>query len=78
MSADALRVYVEELIAVQGFPGFSVAVTDRGGIVTSEAFGLASIETRAPVTRETLFEIGSIGKTFTAAVSLQLHDEGRL
>jgi D-alanyl-D-alanine carboxypeptidase len=76
--AEALRAYVEELCAVQGFPGFAVAVTDRERIVASEAFGLANLDAGTPVTRETHFELGSIGKTFTALTVLQLHERGRL
>ena len=78
MATDALRPYVEELIALQGFPGLSVAVTDRNGIVSSESFGLADLAARTPVTGETYFELGSIGKTFTAITALQLREEGRL
>ena len=75
---DHLRAYIEELLAVQGFPGLAVAVTDRNGLVASEAFGLASLEAGEPVTRETYFEHGSIGKTFTAVIVLQLGEEGQL
>ncbi len=78
MSVEVLRAYVEELLAVQGFPGFAVAVTDRERIVASETFGLANLDAGTPVTRETYFELGSIGKTFTALAVLQLHEEGRL
>jgi D-alanyl-D-alanine carboxypeptidase len=78
VATDALRAYVEELIALQGFPGLSVAVTDRNGIVSSETFGLADLAARTPVTGGTYFELGSIGKTFTAITALQLLEEGRL
>ncbi len=78
MSAEALRAYVEEQLAVQGFPGFSLAVTDRNGIVASETFGLANLDAGTPVTRETYFELGSIGKTFTAVAVLQLHEQGEI
>lgn len=78
MSVEALRTHVDEVLAVQGLPGLAVAVTDRDGIVASETFGLANLDAGTPVTRETYFEIGSIGKTFTAIALLQLHEEGRL
>jgi len=78
VAVDVLRAYVEELLSVYGFPGLAVAVTDRDGLVASEAFGLASLEAGTPVTAETYFELGSIGKTFTAITALQLREEGRL
>ena len=76
MSVEALRAYVEETLVVEGFPGLSVAVTDRSEIVASETFGLANVDAGVPVSRETYFELGSIGKTFTAILLLQLHEEG--
>jgi D-alanyl-D-alanine carboxypeptidase len=78
VAVDVLHAYVEELLSVYGFPGLAVAVTDRDGLVASEAFGLASLEAGTPVTADTYFELGSIGKTFTAITALQLREEGRL
>ena len=76
MAVDTLRAYAEETLVVEGFPGLSVAVTDRSEIVASETFGLANVDAGVPVSRETYFELGSIGKTFTAILLLQLHEEG--
>jgi CubicO group peptidase (beta-lactamase class C family) len=78
VSVEALRAYVEEVLGVLGFPGLAVAVTDRTGIVVSEAFGLANLDAGTPITQETYFELGSIGKSFTALAVLQLHEEGRI
>ena len=36
-------------------------------VVFAKGFGLANVETQAPVTPDTLFQIGSVTKTFTAA-----------
>ncbi len=41
-------------------------------------YGFADLASRRPVTPEVLFEIGSIGKSFTAIAILQLVDEGRI
>jgi D-alanyl-D-alanine carboxypeptidase len=76
MAADALRAYVEELLELQGLPGLSLAVTDRNGMLASESFGYADLAARTPVAHTTLFEIGSIGKTFTSVALLQLREEG--
>ncbi|HLZ73253.1 MAG TPA: serine hydrolase [Dehalococcoidia bacterium] len=56
-------------------PGLAVGVLHEG---RSEAwgFGVASIETRQPVTADTLFQIGSISKLFTATLAMQLVEAG--
>ena len=59
-------------------PGLTVGLTDADGTLAIRTYGLADLASQRPVTRETLFEIGSIGKSFTAVAILQLVDEGRI
>ena len=48
-------------------PGLSLAVAVDGRIVWSVNCGVSNVGTRAPVTDRTLFRIGSVSKTLTAA-----------
>jgi CubicO group peptidase (beta-lactamase class C family) len=59
-------------------PGLTLALTDRDGTLAVRTYGFADLASRQPVTPETLFEIGSIGKSLTALAILQLVDEGRI
>jgi len=59
-------------------PGLTIAVTDRERTLIERVYGDAEVAGGRPVEPDTLFEIGSIGKTFTALVVMQLVDEGRL
>ncbi len=59
-------------------PGLALAVTERDRLVHVAAYGYADVAAQKPVTPDTLFEIGSIGKSFTAIALLQLHEAGRL
>lgn len=72
---DALA---ERLLARGIAPGYALAVTDRDGLVLERQYGVANQDAQKPVAPETLFEIGSIGKSFTAIVLMQLAAEGRI
>jgi len=58
-------------------PGAAVGVLHHGERYTS-GFGITSIENPLPVTPRTLFQVGSITKTFTGTVLMQLAERGKL
>lgn len=59
-------------------PGATMAVLRNNKIIATAAAGVTSVNTRVPVTDDTLFQIGSITKPFTATLIMQLIDQGRL
>ncbi len=59
-------------------PGIAVAVVKDGKIVHMKGYGVASIETKAPVNENTLFAIASNSKAFTSAALSILVKEGKL
>ena len=68
---------LDELCAKRGIPGAVCGVVVDGE-VTVAASGVANLNTGLPVVRDTLFQAGSIGKSYTATAIMQLVDEGRL
>jgi CubicO group peptidase (beta-lactamase class C family) len=56
----------------------SVAITLRGKLVFNQSFGFADLAHDVRNTPETRFDIGSVSKTFTAALVLQLQDRGKV
>ena len=62
----------------QGSPGMLVQVAKDGKVLFAGTYGLADIEQRAPVTRDTVFKLASITKEFTAAAILLLAEDGKL
>ena len=69
---DGLRDRIETIREDTAVPGASLVIVDREGIVWAAEFGVADVETRAPVTPDTVFRIGSVTKIFTAAALVQL------
>ena len=70
--------YVEQRMAEAEMPGLALGITDREKLVHAAAFGHADLASGRPAGPDTMFEIGSIGKSFTNVALMQLRDEGRL
>lgn len=72
-----LRAVMQRLTTESGAPGALAVVSDRRGrtVITS---GVGDLDTGAPPPRKSRFRIGSVTKTFTATVVLQLVGEGRI
>lgn len=73
-----IEQFAELKIKETNIPGMAVAVTDRENLLGTFTYGFADISAQTPITPDSLFEIASIGKSFTAIALLQLHDEGKL
>ena len=76
--ADAVDDYVVAQMRQLHIPGLSVAVVRAGRIVKARGYGLANVELNVPATEDTVFEIGSVTKQFTAAAIMMLVEEGRV
>jgi CubicO group peptidase (beta-lactamase class C family) len=70
---SAVEAQVREELARAGAPGAGVAVVRGDRVIYAQGFGAASAETKAAVTPDTLFQIGSATKMLTAAALLSAH-----
>ncbi len=79
---DATSARVDSVVEAQRksqkIPGVSLAVCRDGRIVKAAGYGLANVEWDIPVTPETIFQTGSVGKQFTATAVMMLVEEGKL
>ncbi len=74
---DLERVAATEM-AETGSPGIALAVVRDGRVVLTKGLGVASVETGQPVVPDTLFHVGSVTKTLTAAALVTLAEQGKL
>ena len=70
--------FVADWMAAERTPALQLAVTDRNGLLARRAYGFADLAAQQPLADDHIFEFGSIGKSFTAIVCLQLAAEGVL
>ncbi|HEY2963669.1 MAG TPA: serine hydrolase domain-containing protein [Pyrinomonadaceae bacterium] len=73
-----LDEYIARHMRETGAPGMTLALANRDGLIRVSTYGFADTKAKARVEPETMFEIGSISKSFVALALLQLRDEGKL
>jgi len=71
-AADALML---RLMSTHNVPGAALALIKDGSIVLEKGYGFRDLAAVAPITTATLFNIGSISKSFTALGIAQLVDQ---
>lgn len=76
--ADVVDDKIRQLLAERHIPGAAVAVIKNGKLIKAQGYGLASVEFNVPVTKETVFEIGSVSKQLTAAGIMILVEDGKI
>ncbi|HEX7998129.1 MAG TPA: serine hydrolase domain-containing protein [Pyrinomonadaceae bacterium] len=71
------KVVLEELKETRT-PGAAIAIVSGNRIVFAKGFGVANVETNAPVTPDMLFRIASVTKMFTATALVHMAEQGKL
>jgi CubicO group peptidase (beta-lactamase class C family) len=74
---DRLSEIVAKVMAAKHVPGVAVGILNKGE-VSSAGFGVTNVEHPLPITDETLFQIGSITKTYTGTAIMRLVEMGKL
>jgi CubicO group peptidase (beta-lactamase class C family) len=78
---DKASAAVDEVFAdltKAGSPGCAAAIYRNGRIIYARGYGLANIEEDVPIMPQSVFDIGSTSKQFTAASILLLEKQGKL
>jgi CubicO group peptidase (beta-lactamase class C family) len=75
---EIIERFVLEQLAAWEVPGCAVAAVRDGQILLAAGWGQRDLDTKLPVTSDTLFAIGSTTKAFTAATVGAVVDDGLL
>ncbi|OMD44504.1 serine hydrolase [Paenibacillus borealis] len=67
-----------KIVSDYGVTGLQYAIMDSGSIVLSDSAGVHNKATNAPITKETMFGIGSVSKMHVTAAAMMLADVGKL
>ena len=78
VSQDRIDEFVRAEMQRQRVPGVAVAIVSKGELFAAKGYGYSNVEHRVPVTSETIFQSGSLGKQFTSALVMTLVEEGKL
>jgi CubicO group peptidase (beta-lactamase class C family) len=70
--------YVKDLKKEENIAGVAVAVAKDGEVIYENGYGYRNLEKKEPVTKDTIFGIASISKSFTALAIMKLESEGKL
>ena len=76
--ADPVADVVHQKMLQQHIPGLSPAVVRDGKVIKATGYGLANVELNVAATADTVYEIGSVTKQFTATAVMMLVEEGRI
>ena len=74
--SDAFLATLPEWMRAFGVPGVAIAVVDQGELAWHRGFGVADVDSGAPVDADSVFECASLSKPVFAYLVLQLADQG--
>src|SRR5262245_24177631 len=77
-TTERIDQYVAQQMKARSIPGAVVAVLKFGKTIHRKAYGIANLESDTPMTTDSVFEIASVTKPFTAMAVMQLVEEGKI
>lgn len=74
----ALDSYIRKKVRREALPGIIVGVTDAKRTLWHRTYGFSNLDAKTPAKEDTLFQIGSIGKSFASIALLELAERGKV
>jgi CubicO group peptidase (beta-lactamase class C family) len=76
--AKAIDTYINEQLSENSIPGVSLAVMQDGKVVYAKGYGFANLEHEVAAKPETVYQLASVSKQFTAAGVMLLVEDGKI
>jgi CubicO group peptidase (beta-lactamase class C family) len=70
--------YIRNEVAAGKIPGAVILIQQHGHPVYFESFGLRDVESRRPMTTDSIFRLYSMSKAITSVAAMMLFDDGKL
>jgi CubicO group peptidase (beta-lactamase class C family) len=78
LAAATTDEYIQDEMNKRCIPGLALVVIKNGEIIKMNGYGVANLEHDVPVTPDTVFELASVTKPFTATAIMRLVEQGQV
>jgi D-alanyl-D-alanine carboxypeptidase len=75
---DPVDEYIQVEMKKRLIPGLALVVIQNGEVIKTKGYGFANLEHEVPVTPDTVFELASVTKQFTATAVMLLVEDGKI
>jgi D-alanyl-D-alanine carboxypeptidase len=76
--AAAVDALVQKSMSTRQFPSAAITVIKDGQVVVAKGYGLSDVEKATKATEQTVYQLASVTKQFTAAAVLMLAEDGKV
>ena len=73
--AERLDEFIGEVLECNNIPGMTLSVVQNGNVLVTKGYGVADLDTGAPVTENSMFVIASVTKSMSTALLAKILDE---
>lgn len=78
ISTETLNQYIKQAMDSLELPGLSIAIVNNNKIAYHNTFGVKNLKTKAPVTKQTIFEGASLSKPLFAYFLMKMAEDNQL
>ncbi|MCS3796552.1 serine hydrolase [Niastella sp. OAS944] len=75
---EEIEIFIEKTVKAFQLPGLAVGIMENGEVKYQKGFGFQSIDSKIPVSANTVFQQGSLAKAFVATAIMQLVEQKKI